>query len=308
MFRSALVRLAARDRRVWCCDSDMGGLLGSFGTELPEQYVDVGIAEAALMGVAAGLAAGGKIPFVHTMASFAMLRAGEQVKVDIAYNRLPVHIAATHGGLSGGLLGPTHHALEDLAVARALPHMTVVVPSDNVSAAALVPLLVELPGPSYSRLERRGDGDPSPVSDEPFVLGRARRLRAGGDVTIVACGPHPVRAALDAAGLLGAAGISARVLEMATLKPLDGSALLDAATATGRIVTVEEHNVIGGLGSAVAEVLSEQLPVPVRRIGVRDRFSTYVGDHAELLRHHRITDTAVAAAAADLCGVAIGDT
>jgi transketolase len=300
--RRALVRLAERDRRVWCCDTDMGGLADGFARRCPDQYVDLGIAEANLMTVAAALAAAGKIPFANTMASFACLRAGEQVKIDIAYNNAPVHILATHAGLSGGHLGPTHQALEDLAVMRAMPNMTVVVPSDAAMADQAVAAVAQLSGPSYLRLGRH----PTPLvhpAGSVFTLGRAAMLRDGGDVTLVACGPHPLLAALAAHDLLAARGIAARVLDMATLKPFDTAAVVDAATrAPAGLVTVEEHSIVGGLGSAVAETLAEHRPAPLRRIGMPDRFCAHVGSQEELLEVYGITGRAVALAAEELCG------
>lgn len=298
--RRALVRLAEHDPRVWCCDTDMGGLEDGFARRCPQQYVDLGIAEANLMTVAAALAASGKIPFANTMASFACLRAGEQVKIDIAYNNLPVHILATHAGLSGGHFGPTHQSLEDLAVMRAMPNMAVVVPSDAAMAEQVVAAVAELPGPSYVRLGRRA----TPLVHPPgfvFTLGRAAPLRDGADVTLVACGPHPVLAALTAHDLLAERGIAARVLDMATLKPFDTAAVVEAAGTGAGVVTVEEHSIIGGLGSAVAEALAEHAPVPLRRIGMPDRFCTHVGSQEELLEVYGITGPAVAEAAEALC-------
>lgn len=300
-YRRALVKLATRDQRVWCCDSDMGGLEVQFAAALPGQYVDFGIAEAHMMSAAAALAASGKIPFVNTMASFAALRAGEQVKVDIAYNGLPVHIAASHGGLSGGHFGATHHALEDLAVMRSLPNMTVVVPSDAAMAEQAVPLLAALGSPSYLRMGRKATPAVHPPGTR-FVLGRAAELRAGDDIALLACGPHPVLAALAAHDWLAQRGIGARVVDVATLKPLDDATVLRAAVETGRVVTVEEHSVIGGLGSAVAELLGEQAPSPLRRVGVADQFCTYVGTQEELLERYGITADAVVRAAAALLG------
>jgi transketolase len=300
VYRRTLIDLAASDPRVWCCDTDMGGLEDGFARRHPGQYVDLGIAEANMISVAAALAASGKIPFANTMASFAALRAGEQVKIDVAYNNLPVHIVATHSGLSAGHLGPTHHALEDLAVMRSLPNMTVLVPGDAAMTAQAVTVAAGLPGPSYIRLGRQA----TPLIYPPgavFVAGRAAVLRDGGDVALVACGAHPVLAALAAHDRLAAVGISARVLDMATLKPLDVAALVDAATQTAGVVTVEEHSIMGGLGGAVAEVLAEHAPAPMRRIGVRDRFCTDVGSHDELLEKCGITDLAVAQAAVAVC-------
>ncbi|TCO55604.1 transketolase family protein [Actinocrispum wychmicini] len=298
-YRAALAELAARDERIWCCDSDMGGLEDGFGRQFPRRYVDLGIAEANMMSVAAGLAASGKIPFVNTMASFACLRAGEQVKIDIAYNALPVHIAASHAGLSGGHFGPTHQSLEDIAVMRALPNMTVIVPSDAAMIAQAVAVQAGLPGPSYLRLGRKATPDVHPPGAR-FVLGRAARLRAGTDVTLVACGPHPVLAALAAHEQLVASGVSARVLDVSTLKPFDVESIVDASIETGGLVTVEEHSVIGGLGSAVAEVLAEHAPARLRRIGMPDRFCAQVGTPEHLLDTYGITGKAVAEAALEL--------
>jgi transketolase len=274
----------------------MGGLEEGFGRQFPQRYVDLGIAEANMMSVAAALATTGKVPFVNTMASFACLRGGEQVKIDIAYNALPVHIAASHAGLSGGHFGPTHQSLEDIAVMRALPNMTVIVPSDAAMVTQAVAVMADLPGPSYLRLGRRA----TPPVHSPgarFVLGRAAQLRDGAHVALLACGPHPVHAALEAHDQLAASGISARVMDVSTIKPLDIEAIIDAAIQTDGLITIEEHNVIGGLGSAVAEVLAEHAPARLRRIGVPDRFCEHVGSQEYLLRTYGITGKAVAEAA-----------
>jgi transketolase len=301
VYRRTLTELAEGDPRIWCCDSDMGGFEDGFARRCPGQYVDLGIAEANMISVAAALAAQGKIPFVNTMASFATLRAGEQVKIDVAYNNVPVHIVASHSGLSGGHFGPTHHALEDLAVMRSMPNMTVMVPSDAAMTAQAVTAAAGLPGPSYIRLGRAA----TPLVHPPgsrFTPGRAAVLRDGGDVTLVACGAHPVLAALGAHEQLAKLGVCARVLDMATLKPLDVVAIVDAAAQTSGVVTVEEHSIVGGLGSAVAEVIAEHASAPMRRIGVPDQFCTYVGNHEELLANYGITEQAVVRAAMTLCG------
>jgi transketolase len=300
VYRRTLTALAEGDPRIWCCDSDMGGFEEGFAKRCPGQYVDLGIAEANMISVAAALAASGKIPFANTMASFAALRAGEQVKIDVAYNNLPVHIVASHSGLSGGHYGPTHHALEDLAVMRSMPNMTVMVPSDAAMTAQAVRAAAGLPGPSYIRLGRAA----TPLIHPPgtrFTPGRAAVLRDGGDVTLVACGAHPVLVALGAHEQLAKLGVLARVLDMATLKPLDVAAIVDAAAETCGVVTVEEHSIVGGLGSAVAEVIAEHGSGPMRRIGVPDQFCAYVGSHEELLVHCGITQQAVVRAAMTLC-------
>jgi transketolase len=282
-YRRALLELARSDPRILCLDSDTGGLEDTLGAELPGQYVNVGIAEATLVSAAAGLAAAGRIPFVNTMAGFATLRAGEQLKLDVAGSGLPVKVVATHAGLSAGHFGPTHHALEDLAVVTALPGITVLVPADTVETVLAVRAAAALPGPVYVRL---GRGETPRVHPGPFELevGRALVLRQGGDVTLAATGPHPVLLALEAAGRLRSDGIAARVLDVHTLRPLDVEALVAASRETGGVVTIEEHGPHGGLGGAVAETLAERAPCPVLRVAasmdVRDR----VGGQEVLLR------------------------
>lgn len=298
VYRRTLLRLGQQQANVYCLDSDVGGLEETFAAQLPEQYVEMGIAEANLMTVAAALAASGKIPFVNTMAAFASARACEQVKLDIAYNNLPVKIVATHSGVSAGHLGPTHHALEDVAILRAFPNMTVIVPADAAETVKAVEAAVQHPGPVYIRLGRK----PTELlyqMDYPFAIGQAVVLRSGTDVTLAASGAYPVHAALEAADELAAQGVSARVLNVHTIKPLDVDALLAAAEETRGIVTVEEHSVIGGLGSAVAEAVGEYAPrpVPVRKIGIHDQFCDQVGDQQELLTRYGITPSRIAAAA-----------
>lgn len=288
IYRRTLLELARRDPRIYCLDTDMGGLEEAFEATLPGQYVDLGIAEANMMTVAAALAASGKIPFVNTMASFASARACEQIKVDIAYNNVPVKIVATHAGLSAGHLGPTHHALEDVAIMRAFPNMTVIIPADAAETAKTIEAIVDVPGPVYVRLGRKAT-DPIYHADYEFTIGRAIELRPGRDVTIVAAGGHPVLAALAAHDRLASDGISARILNLHTLKPVDVRSLIDAATSTRGVVTVEEHSIIGGLGSAVAEVLGEHAPAPLRRIGIPDTFCDRVGGQADLLATYGIT-------------------
>jgi transketolase len=297
--RRTLLDLARHDRRIYCLDSDMGGL-DEFARALPGQYVDVGIAEANLMGIAAGLAAAGKIPFVNTMSTFAATRACEQVKVDIAYNNLPVRILASHAGLSGGTYGPTHHALEDVAVMRALPNMTVVAPTDGAETAAAVRAVAGLPGPVYVRLCR--GATPAVHDRAPAVrIGEAIELREGTDVTIAASGGWPVTYALRAAERLAEQGLGTRVLAIHTLKPLDVHAVVRAARETHGLVTVEDHSVIGGLGSAVAETLSERAPAPLVRVGVPDVFCERAGRHEELLQRFGIGPDRLVEAALLLC-------
>ncbi|MET9499403.1 transketolase C-terminal domain-containing protein [Streptomyces sp. NPDC006552] len=293
VYRDELLGLMRADPRVVCLDSDTGLFNPVDWAELAPRYVNVGIAEQNLMGVAAGLAATGRRPFVNTMATFATTRALESVKLDVARTALPVRIAATHSGLAAGHLGATHHSLEDLAVMRLLPNMTILVPADAEQTRTMVRAADALPGPVYLRLGR-GATPALPPGVEPAVPGRAQTLRRGTDVTLVATGPYPVLRALEAADRLAAEGVSARVLNMHTIKPLDEEALLAAARTTAGLVTVEEHWVRGGLGSAVAEVVSGARPcAPVLRVGVADAFAVGSGGHEHLLARNGITTEAI---------------
>jgi len=298
VYRDVLVELMPDDERLVCLDSDTGLFGGVDFGEASDRYLNLGIAEHTLMGAAAGLAKEGRMPVVNTMAAFASTRALEAVKVDIALNNLPVRIAATHSGVSGGHLGPTHHSLEDLAVMRNLPNMTVVVPADATTTDELFRQALTLPGPVYFRLGR--NATPDLPEGPPVRLGQAQILREGGgsaDVTLAACGPYPVLAALDAADLLERDGIAASVIHVHTVKPLDTATLATAAGATGVVVTVEEHWRAGGFGAAVAESLSEILPVRVCRVAMPDAFVPVAGGQKYLLERGGITPQAVAARA-----------
>jgi transketolase len=295
-YRRTLLALAIEDPALYVLDSDVGGLEDTFGTKLPAQFVNLGIAEANLMSVAAGLAQAGKTVFVNTMATFASTRATEQLKIDVAGNNLAVKIVATHGGLSAAYLGPTHWALEDLAILRTLPNMTVVVPADVWATEEATRAIAAAPGPVYLRLDR----GPTPTvhtADTVFELGRALEVRPGADVTIIATGALPVLMALEAHVALAGAGISARVLDMHTVKPIDVEAIKRAATETAGIVTVEDHNVLGGLGSAVSEVVTSTHPCTVVRIGVVDTAMERVGGHGDLLAMAGVTAERVCGAA-----------
>jgi transketolase len=291
-YRDALVSLMGVDERLLCLDTDTGLFKGVDFGPASERYVNIGIAEHNLMGTAAGLAASGWMPFVNTMATFAATRALEAVKVDIAYNAVPVRIAATHGGLSAGHLGPTHHSLEDIAVMRTLPNMTVLVPADAAQTGSLVAQSLELPGPVYIRLGRKAT---APLDDDPGApeLGRLQCLRAGEDVVAVAAGPHPIAAALEAAEELGAEGLSVAVFNAHTIKPFDVGTLAEAVAEAALVVTVEDHWRAGGLGGAVAEALAETTPRRVVRVGIPDTFAKTVGGHEYLLEHHGVHAAAV---------------
>ncbi|SCG69377.1 transketolase family protein [Micromonospora halophytica] len=286
-YRDSLLPLLHRHPELICLDSDTGLFNAAYAEEAGEQYLNLGIAEHNLMGIAAGLAACGRVPFVNTMAAFAASRALEAIKIDIAYNRLPVRIMATHGGLAAGHLGPTHQALEDLAVMRVLPGMTVVVPADAAATEAFVEQSLGLGGPLYVRLGRKPT-PPLPLAPAP-VIGRAQTLRQGGDVVLAGCGPYPVLACLAAADALAGEGIEATVLNMHTLRPFDTETLVAAARPASLVVTIEEHWCHGGLGGAVAETLAEAAPTRVLRLGVPDQFVTEVGNHEHLVAHYDLT-------------------
>jgi transketolase len=221
------------------------------------------------------------------MAAFAASRSLEVIKIDIAYNQLPVRIMATHGGLAAGHLGPTHHALEDLASLRVLPGMTVVVPADAAAAEAFVAQSLNLSGPLYVRLGRR----PTPAlpAAPPPVIGQAQTLRVGSDVVLVSCGPYPVLACLAAADVLAGHGIEATVLNMHTLRPFDAQALVTAVRPASLVVTLEEHWRSGGLGGAVAEELASACPRRVLRLGLPDQFVDEVGNQEHLVAHYDLT-------------------
>lgn len=284
-YHDRLMALIGADPRVVCVDTDTGLFTTGDAAAAGERYIDLGIAEHTAMGVSAALAAAGWIPFVNTMATFAATRALEAVKINIAQNRLPVRIMATHGGVAAGHLGPTHYALEDLAVMRALPHMTVVVPADARATASVVEQAADLDGPLYVRLGRK----PTPLLPgdlAPPAIGRIQPLRDGNDVLIVCCGPHPVLASLEAATELGRAGIGAGVLNAHTLKPFDRGTLLARASTAALVVTVEEHRMAGGLGGAVTEALAEAMPRRTLRIGLPDDLPTTSGSPDHILRRH----------------------
>ena len=253
---------------------------GKFKAAFPERFYDCGIAEQNMMGIAAGIAATGKKVIVSSFAMFAAGRAFEQIRNSICYPKLPVIIGATHAGISVGEDGATHQCNEDIALMRTLPGMTIINPADAVEAKKALYAAMELEGPVYLRFGRNA----VPVifdDDYRFEIGKANILREGGDVTVIATGLM-VDEALIAHELLKSEGISARVINMATIKPLDTAAVLAAARETGAIVTAEEHSVIGGLGSAVSEAVCEECPVPVIKLGVYDRFG-YSGPAAKLL-------------------------
>jgi transketolase len=298
-YSSVLEELAAQDQRVCAVinDSLSSARLKDFKTKYPDRFINVGIAEQNLVGVGCGLANSGMIPYVCAASCFLTARAMEQIKVDLAYSKTNVRLCAMSPGMAYGQLGPTHHSIEDLAWMRVLPNLTVIVPADPVETAAVMRYSLVHEGPMFLRIARlpvpRVHGD-----DYEFRLGKAVRLREGSDVTLIANGLMVCRA-LDAAKALEVRGISARVLNMSTLKPLDHEAILDAARTTRGIVTAEEALAAGGLGGAIAEVLAQQHPTPMRILGVPDVFAP-TGKAEFLLEHFGLTAAGIERAALEL--------
>lgn len=287
-YGQALEELGAVRQDVVVLDADLSKSTKTsvFQAKYPERFFNAGIAEQNLMGLAAGFAAAGKVPFASTFAVFATGRAYDQIRNSICYPRLNVKIAATHAGITVGEDGGSHQALEDINLMRGLPNMTVLVPADGPEAKNAVKAAADYEGPVYIRLGRSGVPTITDA-DVPFVIGKGRVMREGADVTLIGCGMM-VAKALEAADVLAAEGVNAAVIDMSTIKPIDRELIVEWAKKTGAIVTAEEHNVIGGLGSAVAEVLVEEVLVPVERVGIEDVFGES-GTGGELVEKYRLT-------------------
>jgi transketolase len=298
-FASTLERLAEHDPRIVAVVNDSVGStrLGGFSRRFGRRLVNVGIAEQNMVGIGAGLANGGKIPFVCGASCFLTGRALEQIKVDLAYSRANVKLCGMSSGLAYGQLGPTHHSIEDLAWTRAIAGLTVVAPADPTETAQAVEAAAQFDGPVFLRLSRMPVPEIHPAGYR-FAFGRAAILRHGTDVAIMANGTMVCRA-LEAAAMLAADGISAGVVNMATLAPLDREAIAAAAEATGAIVTVEEHSVHGGLGGAVAECVAATRPVPMRILGIPGAFAP-TGTAEFLFEHFGLTPAGIRQAALEL--------
>jgi transketolase len=296
-FIETLFELARKDERIVLIVGDMGfGVVTRFMQELPRQFVNAGVAEQNMTGLATGIALSGKTVFTYSIANFPVLRCLEQIRNDVCYHKANVKIVTVGAGMAYGALGVSHHATEDIAITRALPNLVVVAPGDPVETRLATQALVEHSGPAYLRLGRAGEPIVH-VSKPDFHLGRAITVRPGNDITLIAAGgqlPETVRAAEE----LTKRGVHARVLSMHTIKPLDAQAVLTAAQETKAIFTIEEHSVIGGLGGAVAEVLMEanQKPRYFKRIGLNDTFSTLVGDQEYLRAKYGLDKSGILAA------------
>ena len=300
-FGEAIVEAGKANRQVCVVDIDIGKSCktGAFRKELPAQYLNVGIAEQNGAGLAAGLATCGKIPFVVTYAAFGSMRICEMIRQQICYPDLNVKIACSHGGLTPANDGASHQAIEDMGIMRTLPNMTVIMPADYYAAKALVKEAAETYGPVYLRFTR----DAVPViydENATFIIGKANRLKEGKDVAIIANG-DTVRLALEAAEALAAKGYTARVLDMHTIKPLDVDAVNACIADIGKIITVEDHNILNGLGSAVADVVAESGKAVLRRIGVQDQYGMSA-PYDRLLAINGITTENIVAKAMELIG------
>lgn len=298
-FGEEIVKLGKLDNKIYVVDVDIGKSCktGAFREELPEQYLNVGIAEQNAAGVAAGLATCGKIPFVVTYAVFGSLRMCEMIRQEICYPNLNVKIACSHGGVTPANDGASHQSIEDMGVLRTIPNMTVIMPADYYAAKKLVAKAAEFNGPVYLRFTR----DAIPViydEDVELEIGKAHKIREGKDISIIANG-DTVCIAMKAAEELEAQGISVKLLDMHTIKPLDVDAVKECIADTGKIITVEDHNIINGLGSAVCEVAAEYEHAVVKRIGIQDQFGQSA-PYERLLEMNGITVENIVATAKDL--------
>ncbi len=293
VYGRTLAEVGEQNKDVVVLDADISKSTNTFhfGNRFPKRFFNIGAAEQNMIGIAAGLATTGKLPFASTFAMFAGLRASEQIRTSIAYPNLNVKIVANNAGVEICGDGVTHQACEDMAVMRAIPNMTVVSPSDPYTTRKAVFAIAEHVGPVYMRLGRQ-EANLLHEPDVEFTLGKMIRIREGGDLTIVATG-HMLEQALKAAEVLAGKKISARVLDCHTIKPIDQEALVQAAEETGGIVTAEDHNIMGGLGSAVCEVVARECPVLVHRMGVRDHFASSGRDSGKLMTHFRLDYTEI---------------
>ena len=297
-FTETLLKLAKEDKRIFALATDSRGsvTLNNFVSELPEQFVECGIAEQDAVGIAAGLARTGLIPFVCGPASFYSTRSAEQVKVDVAYSHTNVKVVGVSGGVSYGALGGTHHAVQDIAFMRAVPNLQVILPADANSSAAMTRALVKSREPAYIRMGR-GDVEDIYPEDVKFEIGKAIKLNEGGDAAIIACG-EMVYPALKACESLKNKGINVKLFDMHTIKPIDRAAVLESA-ATGAVVTVEEHSVYGGLGGAVSEIVCQEAPAKMRILGLPDE-TLYSGTNKQVFEHYALTAAGIEAAVCEL--------
>lgn len=288
-YGKALAKIGQENENIVVLDADLSKSTktAEFKKVCPERFINMGIAEGNMMAVAAGMSTCGKIPFVSSFAMFAAGRAFEQIRNSICYPKLNVKICATHAGITVGEDGASHQSVEDISLMRSIPNMTVICPSDAVETEAVIKAVSELKGPCYVRLGRSGVPVINDRPDYKFELGKAVTLREGKEATIIATGIM-VDAALEAYNTLSEEGIKVKIVNIHTIKPIDKDAIINSARETGVVITAEEHSIIGGLGSAVCEVLSENLPTPVVRVGIKDTFGES-GKPVELLKAYGLT-------------------
>ncbi len=296
-FFRALLEMAEQDERVHLVVGDLGfGVVEEFARRLPNRFLNAGVAEQNMTGIAAGMALSGKVVFTYSIANFPILRCLEQVRNDVCYHNANVKIVAVGGGLAYGALGATHHATEDLAILRSLPRMVVVAPGDPVETEAATRAVIAQAGPCYLRLGRAGEAKIHSTQID-FVLGKAIEMRAGRDITLISTGGM-LGTAVQIADILHSAGLQTRLLSMHTVKPLDTAAIESAVRETGAVFTLEEHSVVGGLGGAVAEFLAEhwETPLTFKRFGLPSEFSSFVGSQEYIRNRHGLSPEAIAVA------------
>jgi transketolase len=297
VFGDALLNVARENEKVVVLDGDLGNSTKTeyVRQEFPERFFNIGIAESNLVGIGAGMAACGLVPWITSFSSFLLCNAYDQIRLAVAMSNINAKVLGSHGGITLGKDGPTQMGIEDLALMGGLPTFTILVPSDPASMHAAVKAATDFEGPVFLRSSRVALPEIYPMDDCPFEIGKANVVREGSDLTIVACGIM-VAAALDAAADLAEEGIEARVLDFHTIRPMDIEALAAAARETGAIVTAEEHLLQGGMGSNVARVVAEQFPVPMRFVGLADVY-TESGEPEDLLKKYKLTAVDIAAAA-----------
>ena len=297
-----LMELAKDDKDIYVLTSDSRGSasMTNFANEYPKQFVEVGIAEQNLVGIAAGLATTGKKCFAASPACFLTMRSIEQVKVDVAYSNTNVKLIGISGGVSYGALGMSHHSLQDIAVMRAIPNMDIFLPADRFETEKLVRELVKYDKPAYIRIGRNPVEDVYESTDFDFQIGKANVMREGKDITIIATG-ETVKPAIEASDELKELGIKCRVLNMHTIKPLDKEAIIKAAKETGHIITVEEHSIYGGLGAAVSEVVVQNAPVPMKIVGIKDE-AAITGTSKEIFNYYGLSKENLVKLAKELIG------
>lgn len=297
-----LMELAKDDKDIYVLTSDSRGSasMTNFANEYPKQFVEVGIAEQNLVGIAAGLATTGKKCFAASPACFLTMRSIEQVKVDVAYSNTNVKLIGISGGVSYSALGMSHHSLQDIAVMRAIPNMDIFLPADRFETEKLVRELVKYDKPAYIRIGRNPVDDVYESTDFDFQIGKANVMREGKDITIIATG-ETVKPAIEASDELKELGIKCRVLNMHTIKPLDKEAIIKAAKETGHIITVEEHSIYGGLGAAVSEVVVQNAPVPMKIVGIKDE-AAITGTSKEIFNYYGLSKENLVKLAKELIG------